>query len=222
MIHTPDLESAAVKAMEILTDRNITETPINALSILLDQKNVRVVPFTKVATDAGIRRRDLVPMFDANQDAATFHMDIPDAKDIDYIVVYNMRLPHEIIRRGIARELGHILLGHDGATRTKEARFAEAMCFAHHLLSPRPIIRMLQESGPITMNILTQTVGCSDDCVDDMQKIPGVRVPKELNQRVKNLFLKGIREYIRFHNSSPIPDRSPILDLGTYMDLYEE
>lgn len=222
MINTPDLESAAVKAMEILISRNITETPINALSILLDQENVRVVPFTKIAIEAGIRRRDLVPMFEANQDAATFHLTMPDMQDVNYVVVYNMRLPHEMIRRGIARELGHIVLGHDGATRTKEARFAEAMCFAHHLLSPRPVIRLLQESAPLTMNTLAQTVGCSGDCVDDMQKIPGVYVPKETNLQVKNLFAKGIREYLRFHLASPIPDRSPVLDLGTYMDNYEE
>ena len=223
MIHTPDLETAAIKATEILISKQITETPVNALSILLSCSNVRVVPFTRFAQDAGMSRHDLVPMFDANQDAATFHLTMPEIGDVNYIVVYNMRLPHEMIRRGIARELGHIVLGHDGVTRTKEARFAEAMCFAHHLLSPRPVIRLLQESGaPLTMSVLTQTVGCSEDCVDDIRKIPGVRVPADLNLQVRNLFARSIREYIRFHAASPIPDRSPVLDLGTYMDLYEE
>ena len=119
--------------------------------------------------------------------------------------------------------LYHIVLGHDGATRTKEARFAEAMTFAHHLLSPRAVIHLLQESGmPLTMNVLTQTVGCSDDCVDDIRRIPGVHVPAALNDQVKSQFERGIREYVRFHLSSPIPDKSPVLDLGTYMDNYEE
>lgn len=223
MINTPDLETAATRAAELLISKHITETPVNALSILLSRENVRVVPFTKFAQEAGMARHDLVPMFDANQDAATFHLEMPEIGGVNYIVVYNMRLPHEMIRRGIARELGHIILGHDGATRTKEARFAEAMCFAHHLLSPRPVIRLLQESGtPLTMNVLTQTVGCSDDCVDDIRKIPGVRVPADLNVQVKNLFTRSIREYIRFHAASPIPDNSPVLNLGTYMDLYEE
>ena len=223
MIRTPDLENAAIRATQLLISKQITETPVNALSILLGRDDVRVMPFTKVALGAGMARHDLVPMFDANQDAATFHLSIPDMEEVNYVVVYNMRLPHEIIRRGIARELGHIVLGHDGTTRAKEARFAEAMAFAHHLLSPRPVIRLLQESGmPLTMNVLTQTVGCSDDCVDDIRRIPGIRVPVDMNAQVKSQFERGIREYIRFHISSPIPDKSPILDLGTYMDNYEE
>ena len=223
MITKPNLETAAIKALEILKEKKISETPVNALSILLERENVRVVPFTKVALDTGMKRRELVQLFDANQDAATFHLNVPEMEDVDYIVVYNMRLPHEIIRRGIARELGHIVLGHDGATRSKEARFSEAMCFAHHLLSPRPVIRLLQESGmPLTMNMLAQTVGCSDDCVDDMQKIPGVHTPKEINREIRDQFARGINEYIRFHKSSPIPDKSPLVDLGTYMDNYED
>lgn len=223
MITKPDFETAAIKAMEILMNKSIKETPINALSILLGFENVRVFPFTKVALEAGMKRHELVPLFEANQDAATFHLNSPEIEDVNYIVVYNMRLPHEIIRRGIARELGHIVLGHDGATRSKEARFAEAMTFAHHLLSPRPVIRILQESGmPLTMNMLTQTVGCSDDCVDDIQKIPGVHVPKEINRKVRNQFTRGITEYLRFHGSSPMPDKSHVIDLGTYMDYYEE
>ena len=223
MIEKPDFETAAIKALEILITRNISETPVNALSILLARENVRVVPFTKIALDAGMERHDLIQMFDANQDAATFHLEMPGMEDVRYVVVYNMRLPHEIIRRGIARELGHIVLGHDGKTRVKEARFAEAMTFAHHLLSPRPVIQLLRESGtPLTMNVLTQTVGCSDDCVEDMRNIPGVHVPKELNARVKAQFARGIEEYIRFHKASPIPDRSPVLDIGTYMDGYED
>ena len=75
---------------------------------------------------------------------------------------------------------------------------------------------------PLTMNMLAQTVGCSDDCVDDMQKIPGVSVPKELNREIREQFAHGINEYIRFHRSSPVPDNSPVLDLGTYMDNYED
>ena len=218
----PDYESAAIKAMQLLIDNQITETPVNPLPIMLDYPGVRVLPFTSMADRAGVERDDLVPLFGSNQDAATFHlgMDIPDVK---YVVVYNMRLPYEMIWRGIARELGHIVLSHDGATRTSSSRMAEALCFAHHLLCPRPIIRMIQDSGmPLTMSALANTTGCSDECVSDMQRIPGVHIPAELNRQVRDQFARGIKEYIRFHTSSPMLDKSPLIDLGSYMDNYEE
>ena len=217
----PDYDRAAIKAMELLIKNKTTETPVDSLSMLLKYPGVRVVSFTRFAQQAEIDRHDLVPMFGSNQDAATFRLDL-DITDVKYVVVYNMRLPHEIIQRGVARELGHIVLGHDGQTRPADVRLAEAMCFAHHLISPRPIIAMLREAFPLTMNVLTDTTGCSEDCVADLQQIPGVHVPKELNRKVKNLFEKGISEYIRFAKASTKQDRSPVVDFGTYMEGYEE
>lgn len=223
MIKTPDLDAAAIKAMEILRDHKISEAPVNPQEFLTEYKNVRVMPFTKMAQIAGVERKELVPMFGANQDAALFHLTMPGIEDVDYVIVYNMRLPIEIIYRAIARELGHIALGHDGRTRHPQARMAEAMTFAHHLLCPRPIIRMIQESGmPLTMDVLTETMGCSDVCVSDMQSIPGVHVPRELNREIRDLFAPHVYEYISFHKSSPMKDKSPLLDLGSYMDNYEE
>lgn len=217
----PDFDRAAIAAMELLVSRKITETPIDSLSILLTYPGVRVMSFTKFATQAGINRHDLIPMFGANQDAATFKLGM-NIESVDYVVVYNMRLPYEIIWRGVARELGHIVLGHDGQTRPTNVRLQEAMCFAHHLISPRPIIHMLRGSGiPLTMNVLTATTGCSDECVDDLRVIPGVHVPAELNREVRDLFSHGIGEYIRFYRAAK-DDHSPIIDFGTYMDNYEE
>ncbi|MBP5729502.1 MAG: hypothetical protein J6Y48_20730 [Clostridia bacterium] len=223
MITTPDFSLAATKALEILRDNRITETPINPLPILLQTPGVRVMPFTKMAGEVNRDRHDLVPMFGKNTDAATFHLQMPGLEDVDYVVVYNMRLPFEIIWRGIARELGHIVLGHTGMARTPEARMAEAVCFAHHLISPRPIIRFLQNSGlPLTMNVLSAVTGCSDECVDEMQTIPGVAVSPDLNAQVRDLFAPHLIEYINFHRSSPKIDRSPIVDFGSFMDDYEE
>ena len=222
MINTPDYQTAAVKALEILIEHKITETPINPLPILLNYPGVRVMPFTNMADRAGVDRDDLVPMFGKNQDAATFHLNM-DIPDVSYVVVYNMRLPYEIIWRGVARELAHIVLRHDGATRTPEARMKEALCFAHHLICPRPVIRIIQDSGmPLTMSALANTTGCSDECVEDMQTIPGVYTPPELNRQVRCLFERGINEYIRFHMSSPMIDKSPVVDLGAYMTGYTE
>ena len=218
----PDYDRAAIKAMEILIEHNITETPIDPLPILKNYPGVRVMSFAHMADDAGVERDDLIPLFSVNQDAVTFHLGM-NIEDVKYVVVYNMRLPHEIINRGLARELGHIVLGHDGITRPKDVRLTEALCFAHHLLSPRPIIRMIHESDmPLTLSAMTNTCGCAEECIEDMQMISGTHVPKELNRKVRELFSRGIGEYIRFHLASPKKDKSPVIDLGTFMDHYDE
>ena len=217
---TPDFDCAATMAMETLIENHITETPIDSLSMLLKQPGVRVVSFTRFASQAGMERHELVPMFGGNQDAATFNLDMIDG--VRYVVVYNMRLPFDIVWRGVARELGHIVLGHDGQTRATEVRHAEAMCFAHHLISPRPILQMLREAVPLTMNVLTATTGCSDDCVEELRTIPGANVPGEINREVRKLFERGITEYVRFNKASDKAHQSPLIDLGTYMDNYIE
>ena len=55
-----------------------------------------------------------------------------------------------------------------------------------------------------------------------MQQIPGARVPADLNRQVRNLFARGISEYLLFRAASRKPDHSPLIDLGTFMDGYEE
>lgn len=217
----PDFDRAATKAMEILIENKITETPIASLQILLSYPHVRVMSFSSMAYNSEIDREDLIPQFGSNQDAVTFKM--IGMKDVEYVVIYNMKLPYEDIRRAVARELGHIVLGHDGQTRSTEVRRAEALCFAHHLLTPRPIISIINKSGmPLTMNVLVHTTGCSADCVEEIQEIPGVNVPAELNRKVRELFEPHIAEYVRFHKSSPKHDGSPVIDFGSYMVGYKE
>ena len=81
---------------------------------------------------------------------------------------------------------------------------------------------MMLEAGPLTLNMLAHTTGCSEECVEDMQRIPATHVPADLNRKVRGLFERGITEYIRFHRSAPMKDKSPIVDFGSYMDGYEE
>ena len=222
MINTPDYDRAASAALRLLIDNHVSETPINPLPILLNYPGVRVLPYTNIANEAGIDRKDLVPIF-GNADAATFHLDMPGMDDVKYVVVYNMRLPFEIIWRAIARELGHIVLGHDGVTRSMDARMKEAVCFSHHFISPRPVLHFLRQSGlPFTLNVLTNTTGCADECVQEMQTIPGAHVPADLNRQVRDLFVPHLLEYVEFYRSANKQDTSPLLDLGTFMDGYEE
>ena len=217
----PDYDRAAIAAMQMLIDSQITETPIDSLQLLLNYPHVRVMSFSNMADNSEIDRADLIPQFGNNQDAVTFRL--YGMEGIEYVLVYNMRLPYEDIRRAVARELGHIVLGHDGETRPTEVRKAEALCFAHHLLTPRPIISMIQQSGlPFSENVLVHTTGCSSDCVEEIRELPGVNVPAELNRKVRDLFAPHINEYIRFHLSAPKQDRSRIIDFGSFMQNYEE
>ena len=218
----PDYQNAAIKAMELLRDNDITETPIDSFLILSNYPGVRVLSFTRMAAIAEMERENFVPLFGSNMDASTFQLSMPDINDVHYVVLYNMRLPYEIIWRAIARELGHIVLGHDGQTRPADVRRAEAMCFAHHLLSPRPVLNLLRQAFPVTLNVLSDTTGCSSECVEDIKRLPGVSVPKELNRQVRDKFANRIHEYIRFHLSSIDKDLSPVVDFGHYMDNYEE
>lgn len=216
----PDFDRAATAAMKILIDNQITETPIASTQILLNYPHVRVMSFANMADAQEINRSDLIPLFGINQDAATFRLDMDD---VQYVVIFNMKLPFEDIRRAIARELGHIVLGHDGQTRSTEVRRAEALCFAHHLLTPRPIVNMIKQSAiPFTLNVLVHTTGCSADCVEEIREIPGTSVDPELNRKVKELFEPHISEYIRFHQTSQKADKSPVIDFGSFMDGYEE
>ena len=217
----PDFDRAAVAAMRVLVENRVTETPVDPLQILLKCPGVRVLSFAKMANEANVERDELIPLFASNQDAATFRLGA-QIGDVEYVVVYNARLPLEIIWRGIARELGHVVLGHDGQTRSAEVRRAEALCFAHHLLCPRPVIRLLEEALPLSMDVLSDTTGCVDECVYEMRDLPGARVPAALNRQVRDLFARGIGEYIRFRRASSKADRSPLIDIGTYMENYEE
>lgn len=223
MINKPDYDRAAFAALQLLVDNQYSETPVNPMPILMAYPGVRVLPYTRMASDAGMDRNDLIFLF-GNQEASTFYLDPVSSglDDVRYVVVYNMFMPTEIMWRGIARELGHIVLGHDGVTRENKARMAEALCFAHHLISPRPVLHLLQDKGPLTMNVLINTTGCSYECVEELQSIPGVHVPAELNKQVRDLFAPHLLEYLNFYHSSPKRDMSPLVDLGTFMDGYEE
>lgn len=220
MVKRPDYETAAIKAMEIIEIKNIRETPIDPLPILKTYPRVKVFTFANAAVRSKMERKELVALFGKNQDAATFRI---DAEEYDYIVFYNQFLPFEMIWRGVARELGHIVLGHDGQSRSMEVRMEEAYCFAHHLLCPRPLIHAIQESGiRLTMEVLGNITGCYEQCLDGIRKTPGVHVPPELNKRIRSQFTHCLDNFIDFQPFLSPNDKSALADFGTYMDYYEE
>ena len=216
----PDFERAAIKAAETIINNGINSAPVAPLPILKKTPGVLVLSFAEMSESVGVERRKLISLFGERQDAVT-SVQIDDTR-LKYVVAYNQRLPFYMLQRGIARELGHIILGHDG-TRPEEVRSAEATCFAYHLLCPRPLIRAVQDSGiNMTIEVLGNLTGCYERCLSGIRKTPGVSIPAELNRFVRANFADYIDNFIEFQKIISGDDDSPIVDFGSFMEGYAE
>lgn len=217
----PDYDLAAVKAMETLIKHNICTAPVDPLPIFKSTPGVLVLSFTEMSRKIGMDRSNLLTAFDTEQHDAVTSVHIEDGQ-LRYIVTYNQRLPLYLVQRALARELGHIILGHDGS-KPEDVRMAEAFCFAHHLLCPRPIIKAVRGSGmPFTVEVLGAMTGCYERCLQGMRKEPGAHVPAELNQKIHFQFADYINNFLDYESYLYQSDESALADFGTYMDNYEE
>lgn len=221
MTTTPDIENAAIKAAETLVKYHITSAPVAPLPILKQIPGVLVVSFAEMAERMSTDRSAVISLFgDGNQDAVT-SLKLINGK-IHYVVAYNQRLPFYMLQRALARELAHIVLGHDG-TRPEDVRLAEAITFARHLLAPRALIRSLQDAGvTITVETLGNLTGCYERCLAGMRKTPGTRVPADLNRAVREQFADYVRNFIDCQAVLSGDDESAVADFGSYMDYYED
>ena len=220
-MNQPDYLNAAIKASETLINFGISSAPVDSLPILKKYPGVFVVSFAEMSEQLSMERQNLVTLCgENNQDAVTsVHF---DGDRVRYLVAYNQQLPLFIVNRALARELGHIVLGHDG-TRPEAVRNAEARCFAHHLLCPRPLIHAIQAFNlRLTTELLGNVTGCYDYCLSCIRRTPGVPVPAELNRAVRDQFMPYFKNLFEFQRYASLKDVSALADLGTYMDRYEE
>lgn len=119
----PDYEKAAMKAKELKEAG--ADCP---LQILKKLDNVCAASFADASAKYGIDRETLISMFEeGNRDAITMF------RRGSYLVIYNQKLPCEVVRFAVARELGHIVMEHDGS-RPEDVRMAEACYFAEKFL----------------------------------------------------------------------------------------
>ena len=216
----PDYEKAALKATETLIKYNIRSAPVDPLPILKQMPGVLIVSFTEMSQSSGIDRKNLIAMFgNENQDAIT-SVHSKNGKLV-YLIAYNQQLPIYMIQRSLAREMGHILLEHNGSL-PEDVRFDEAQCFAYHLICPRPVINAVYESGiRFSTEVLGNMTGCYERCLAGMRKTPGTNVPAELNRKVREQFknyLENYLDYLTFVKQ----DESPTANFGTYMEGYKE
>ena len=218
---TPDYDRAATAAAEILIKYGICTAPVDPIPIFKKAPGFNVVTFTEMSRMVGVDRHDLLSSFDASNRDAVSSVYLKNGKN-HYLVAYNMRLPQYLVQRALAREMGHIVLGHDG-TRPQEVRNAEALCFAHHLICPRALIHAIQESGTrITTEVLGNTTGCYERCLIGMRRDPATHVPAELNRKIRDQFADYLSDFLDFQSFLSQDDDSMIANFGTYMDGYEE
>lgn len=218
---TPDLDTAAIKATETLIKHQVRSGPIAPIPVLKSIPNVIVISFAEIALQMDLNREHMLNRISVeNHDAMSFVKEIRGRRM--YFVLYNQRHPLYFIQRGLARELGHIILGHDG-TRPEEVRLAEAQTFAYHFLAPRPLIKAVQESGiRFSTEVLGNMTGCFERCLSGMRKTPGTHVPAELNRLVRENFSDYITNFLDYQSLISESDESRDADFGTYMDGYEE
>lgn len=124
----PHYNRAAEKAKEIYLKYKTN----NPLEVIRKQPNTLVLSFLDLSSAIGVNRDALLMVCgEDNQDAVTtVHNE--DGK-IRYLIAYNQKLPDYEIKVALARELGHIALGHDGS-RPENVRNEEALCFAYHFI----------------------------------------------------------------------------------------
>lgn len=218
---TPDFDRAATAAAEVLVKYGICTAPVDPIPIFKKADGFNVVTFTEMSRIAGVDRQELLSSFDASNQDAVSSVYLKNGKK-HYLVAYNMRLPQYLVQRALAREMGHIVLGHDG-TRPQEVRNAEALCFAHHLICPRALIHAIQKSGTkITTEVLGNTTGCYERCLIGMRREPATHVPPELNRKIREQFADYLSDFLSFQSFLSQEDDSMIANFGTFMDGYEE
>ena len=217
----PDYQSAAMKATEILIKHGIKAAPVDPLPILKNTPGVLVVSFEEMSNDMGMDRNCVISMFGNDCRDAFTSVNLIDGKK-QYLVTYNARLPFHIIQRALARELGHIVLGHDGS-RPEEVRMEEAKCFAHHLLCPRPLIHAIHATGiRLTTEVIGSITSFNDHCLFCLRRTPATDIPAELNRKIRDNMMPYITNFFEFQRSVMHKDGSALADLGTYMEGYAE
>ena len=209
-----DYTKAAIAAAETTIKYAVTRLPLAPLPILKKMGNVMVMSFSDLSAAAGLERREVLPLFGKNMDAVT------SLYNGVYCVTYNSILPFGMVQRALAREMGHIVLGHSGFSSDNAA---EAMCFAYHLLCPRPLIHALQATCMrVTTDLVANITGIYEQSIVAMRRLPGTDVPASLNRFVRNQIMPFVLNLFEYYQSTFTNDGSAIADFGGFMEGYCE
>lgn len=135
----PNIETAAIKAVETVARFGLNPRIADPLSVLKRLNNVYLI-----SHDSPIGQ------LEANQDAVTLVN--RGETGLQYILIYNRDIDPYKLRFALARELGHIILEHDGNS-PEDVWSSEAICFAYHFLCPLPLRVKKINYRPIRSNL---------------------------------------------------------------------
>lgn len=215
---TPDYDRAALKAAETLIKFGIKTAPVSPLEILEKTENVIVTTFSELCSSPVEIPCTEMPLFGRASGAVT-SVHEEDGRSW-YVVAYNSLLPFSIAQHALARELGHIVLHHEGCSAENDA---EAVCFAQHLLCPRALIHSVAVTNlRITTDVLANLTGVFHECLACLRRTPGTCVPASMNRFVRGQFLPFVMNFFDYYATVRPADGSAIADFGTFMDGYEE
>ena len=217
---TPDFEKAASMALRVLIENDVRKAPIDPFPFLKNRSDVMMISFEEMSESLNKDRMNIIRSCKHSPDAVTaFNV---DGDEIKYIVAYNRYLSINILQKAFARELAHVILGHDGSL-PDDIRAAEAQCFAQHLLFPRPLIHSIQATGiRLTTHVLGSITACNKECVQCMRKLPAIHVDPSLNRQVRDMFQHYVINYFEYQRILCKDDITSVVDLGTYMEGYAE
>lgn len=181
---TPDLNKAARAAVYAFN----TYSLLDPLRVLRSMPNVLLISFE---SSAGLLcDHDSLTLVDRKGDR------------LHYIVLYNAALPDYRLRRALARELGHVILRHDGSS-PEYIWTEEADCFAFHFLCFHP---------PVTIRFRPhyETVSWS---FKDMQEFSSLQELKEVIAEQRTRYSRFIGRNVSY---SPDDVRISALDEDIY------
>lgn len=141
---TPDYENAALKAIQTVCAYNLDPYNTDPLFILKKLGNVRLISYgISEINEAGFYCNE--EMFSKNDNEA-FSLVNNNNGQLQYIVIYDQSKSPVKLHFALARELGHVILSHDGTT-PEEIWLEEANCFAYHFLCPLPLLHKIKEES---------------------------------------------------------------------------
>lgn len=221
--HITDCTTAATQALRALIKFGISRTPIYPQHIIQHSKYATVITYDKDdEIDDVVLNSSILNTLHGNDFFVSTSYENAKGED-NYLFIVNRFANIGQLKLALGLELGHIYLGHTALLRNKEKKKQEAECFALNLIFPRPVIRLLSERGFVfTKRTFSRVFGDCEPCLNSLLNAHPVHVSPELNRLVKEQFVPyvNVMEEIGLLSLPTYGDE--VIDLGRYMEGYEE